>query len=395
MKKNLTVAALAVTIFLATGCEKVEVSKRKEVAVVQTTTTSDSGFHCPIFQNPELTNQGLVLRKNLGITNTQGTEKVLYLDFDGEYVAGTVWNTNGPYTFPSAGYTPDSINAVVSTLQKMLNPWNVKVTNSRAIYDAANPAERMMCILTPTSQYFGTNWTGIAYISSWYWVTNPATPFFVFTSNYTKMETVARGVVHEFGHTLGCYHQAQYDQNCNLVLEYLPMQEGYGELSWCTFMGNPFQGQLCTPFIGTPFIPGGNGCVQEQNDLSIFDQALGRRDDDIPDQNHAVLLSAGVQKTFITETFLDIDYFKVTSATPWVTIETNVDLRVQVFKGTEPNKFFPSTGKKLVFHIMVDNNPNTIYYIKISRAAAPSNNPRVECNIGSGVIKGTLNQPGY
>lgn len=393
MKKLLTPAAfIAVAIFLATGCKKMELPSAKKVTVSAAT---DTNFVCPLLQK-----EGVLIQSKVSTTNNLGAEKTLYLDTDGEYVFGTVWNTNGPYTFPGSGLAPDSISKLVTLVQYYLNPWNVKVTTDRAVYEAANPAERIMSILSPTSTtYFGVNWTGAAYVNSWYWVTNPATPFFVFTGNFGNMMTLSRGIIHEFGHTLGCYHQAKYDQNCNLVFEYLPM-EGDGELSWCTFMANPYQGSIATFFIGTPYIPGGNtGCTQEQNDLDIFDQALGRRVDDISDQmSGACPLTFGVQKVFVTEKFTDVDWFKFTSTVScWVNLRSfNTQYRVYLYKnGVPQGVLFPMTTRGGKLHVFTDSNPNTVYHLKVFRSGNPSNNPRIECNLGTASIEVTTNEPGY
>jgi hypothetical protein len=331
-------------------------------------------------------------------SSTAAVEKYLYLDFDGEIVSGTVWNTNGSITFPAAGYTNQQKDSVALYVQRFLKPWNIKVGRSRSVYNSTSANARIMCVVTPSSiPYLGpVNKTGAAYISSWYWVTNPATPFFVFNGNFISLYTLARGIYHEFGHTLGCYHQALYGSSCNLISEYRPM-EGFGDFSWCTPMGNPYQGTICTPMTGTPYIPGGtSGCTETQNDPEKFDLALCRRVDDYSNEiSSAVALSRNAIKEFTTETDADVDFFKTTGANPWVkVISYNLDYMIRVYNknGVLIQTVDPEDIRGVNFKINISGSNSNAYYIEIVVSPNPGFMPTSSIKVGTGSIKVTAQQ---
>ncbi len=401
MKKITKLSAMMIIaiLFFATGCKKeVDLIQPKVEVKKETSTTIENQkeFKCPVLENPKLTNEGMAVNKGNNSSATP-VEKYLYLDFDGEFLSATVWNTNGPYTFPAAGYTNQQKDSIVLYVQRLLKPWNIKVGRNRIVYNNTPVNEKMMCIITPSSvHYFGINWTGVAYISSWYWLTNPATPFFVFNGNFNSLYQLARCIYHEFGHTLGCYHQAIYDNGCNLVFEYHPM-EGFGDLSWCTPMGNPYQGNICTPMTGTPYISGGNsGCTQPQNDPEKFDDALGRRMDDFANQiSGTIALSRNVSKDFTTETDVDVDFFKTTGANPWVKVSSyNLDYMIRVYdkNGVLIQTVDPEDIRGANFKINISGSNSNAYYIEIVVSPNPPFMLSSSIKVGTGSIKVTAQQ---
>jgi hypothetical protein len=386
-------------LFLATGCQK-EMDVLQPNTKVQTQTSAPIGkqneFSCPVFENRQLTNQSLPARKEEHNPSDAAVEKYLYLDFDGELVSGTVWNTNGPITFPTAGYTNQQKDSVVLYVQRFLKPWNITVGRNRSTYNSTSANTRSMCIITPSSiPYLGpVNQTGAAYISSWYWA-SPEAPFFAFSGNFTSLYHLARCVWHELGHTVGCYHQALYGSSCDLIIEYLPV-EGFGDLSWCTTMGNPYQGSICTPTIGMPYIPGNSGCQPLQNDLQNFDDAFGRRADDYCDElNQAIALSRNVSKDFVTEVYTDVDVFKTTGANPWVKVTSyNLDYTIFVYNkfGALIQTIDPEDTRGVNFKITTSGSASNSYYVKVAVSENLGFMPLATIAVGTGSIKVSAQQ---
>lgn len=168
------------------------------------------------------------------------TDKVLYLDFDGETVSGTNWDSG------------NTINALPSTLSNaaMIQVWKrvsedywpfeVNVTTEAAKFNAANANSRMRIIVTPTSAWYGSA-GGVAYVNSFAWGGNPGTPCWVFENMLSySAKNVAEAASHEGGHTLSLRHQSTYSitpsGTCTKTAEYNPGL-GTGVTSWAPIMG--------------------------------------------------------------------------------------------------------------------------------------------------------------
>jgi hypothetical protein len=134
--------------------------------------------------------------------------KVIYLDFDGHYMAGTAWNVNGPVTCKYSGMTETEIQATIARVQADYSEFDVTVTGDSTLYWAADPRKRMRVVITESWEWYSQA-GGVAYIGSFTWGDN--TPCFVFSSllGYNG-KYIADAISHEAGHTLGNRHQSKY-----------------------------------------------------------------------------------------------------------------------------------------------------------------------------------------
>ncbi|MBL7739522.1 MAG: zinc-dependent metalloprotease [Chitinophagaceae bacterium] len=201
---------------------------------------------------------------------------VMFLDFDGHTVAGTSWNYNGPIVCGAAGLDNSQITEVFNRVAEDYRPFNINITTDSAKFLAAPVSQRMRVILTVSSSWYGAA-GGVAFVGSFTW--GDDNPCFVFSAllNY-NVKNISEATAHEAGHTLGLYHQASYDGNCNKLTDYHP-GSGAGEIGWAPIMGVGYYRNMTLWNNG----PNPYGCSNLQSDLDIITSGtngFGYRTDD-------------------------------------------------------------------------------------------------------------------
>ena len=185
---------------------------------------------------------------------------VILLDFDGQTVSGTSWNTSGSIVAAPSGLTNDQITEIYNRIAEDYRPFNINITTDESKYTAAAANRRMRTIFTATYAWYGNSAGGVAYTGSFTWGNN--TPCWIFTSllGYNA-KYIAEAGAHEPGHTLGLRHQASYDASCNMTSAY-----NYGTTTWAPIMGVGYYKNITTWHNG----PTSQGCNNIQQDLSVI-----------------------------------------------------------------------------------------------------------------------------
>ena len=238
---------------------------------------------------------------------------VVFLDFDGQTVANTSWNYNGPIVCGASGFNSSQITEIFNRVSEDYRPFNVNVTTDSTKYWAAPAARRMRVILTVSYEWYGSA-GGVSFVGSFTWGDN--TPCFVFTSllNY-NVKYCAEAAAHEAGHTLGLYHQCKYDSNCVKISEYNSGQ-GSGEIGWAPIMGVGYYENLTLWNNG----PNPYGCNNLQTDLSIIttNNGFSYRTDDYNNTFNQAYNITFTNNQFnlngVVEQNTDVDMFKFTLA---------------------------------------------------------------------------------
>ncbi|MCZ2459530.1 MAG: T9SS type A sorting domain-containing protein [Chitinophagales bacterium] len=233
----------------------------------------------------------------------------IFLDFDGQTVENTSWNSNGPIYCGASGLNSAKITEVFNRVAEDYRPFNVNVTTDSSAYWAAPANARTRVILTVTSDWYGSA-GGVSFVSSFVWGDN--TPAFVFTAllNYST-KNIAEAAAHEAGHTLGLYHQSTYDANCKKIADYNSGQ-GTGEIGWAPIMGVGYSKNFTLWNNG----PNSWGCSNYQSDLDIITSQNGfsyRADDfssNFADAHEATLSNNQFDISGIIERNSDQDMFK-------------------------------------------------------------------------------------
>lgn len=168
-----------------------------------------------------------------------GKKGCILLDFDGQLVSGTMWNASGDFYCNPSGLTSTQIASILSRVQYDYSfEDSLIITTDESTYNQFPQNKRRRVIETTSWEWFGQV-GGVAYINSFNWYDD--SPCFVFTSllSYNTKYT-SDATSHEAGHTFGCRHDSEWDDNCNKVNEYL-----VGDL----IMGNSYSST--NPYFGT------------------------------------------------------------------------------------------------------------------------------------------------
>lgn len=236
---------------------------------------------------------------------------VIFLDFDGQTVNGTSWNSNGTIYAGPANMSEEKIIEVFNRVAEDYRPFNINVTTDSTKYWSAPAKRRMRAILTITWEWYGKA-GGVAFTNSFTWGDN--TPCFIFTSlhNYNT-KNIAEAASHEVGHTLGLRHQARYDAVCNKTEDY-NSGTGSGQVSWAPIMGVGYYRNQTTWHNGpNPF-----GCNSPQDDLSIITNTtngFGYRPDDhaatFATATNILINDKKIEETGNISTNIDEDMFRL------------------------------------------------------------------------------------
>ncbi|MER3498244.1 MAG: hypothetical protein C4308_06185 [Chitinophagaceae bacterium] len=233
-----------------------------------------------------------------------GNAGVLLLDFDGNYVSGTVWNAGvGDINCAAANLTSDQVNAIFNRVSNDYSPFNIVVTTDESVYNAANPYKRQRIIITETWQWYGQA-GGVSNLNSF--TSGQNSPGFVFSSllNYNT-KNIAEACSHEAGHTLGLRHQSVYNGSCVKTSEYNAGQ-GSGETGWAPIMGNSYYQNLSLWHKG----PNSLNCSNIQDDVATIANVLGFKPDDFSNSmTGAFQIVTKVSATLNSST--DVDFFAV------------------------------------------------------------------------------------
>lgn len=303
-------------------------------------------------------------------------QATIFLDFDGQIVEGTSWNTGDAIVCEPSGLNNTQITEVFNRVAEDYRPFDLNITTDPAKYLAAPVDKRMRVIITVTSSWYGPA-GGVSFTGSFTW--GDDTPCFVFSAllNYNT-KNIAEAVAHEAGHTLGLFHQASYDANCNITSEY-NYGLGSGQTGWAPIMGVGYYRNFTLWNNGpTPY-----GCSSLQNDLAVIttNNGFGYRADDYPSTIGTALPISMTNNQFqfsgVIEKSTDLDFFKISlpsngqmhiDAVPYNVgtgnSGSNLDIKFSLFNSSQTiiGVYNPSD----LLNSSIDTLLNTgVYYMKV------------------------------
>lgn len=302
---------------------------------------------------------------------------VIFLDFDGHTVEGTAWNYNGPIVCQPASLDADKITQIFNRVAEDYRPFNINITTDSAKFLAAPLDKRMRVILTVSSSWYGSA-GGVAFVNSFTY--GDDTPCFIFTALLNNnVKYIAEAAAHEAGHTLGLYHQAHFDGDCNKLSDY-NQGTGSGEIGWAPIMGVGYYRNFTLWNSGpTPY-----GCEAVQSDLDVItssDNGFGYRLDDHGSSFASASVTAISNNQFqvqgVIERNTDSDIFRFTvpstgrfqlDAIPYNVgtgnAGSNLDLQVSLYNDAEQllNVYNPGT---LLSSVIDSTLSAGSYFIKV------------------------------
>ncbi|MGB2402844.1 MAG: Calx-beta domain-containing protein [Akkermansiaceae bacterium] len=306
---------------------------------------------------------------NVPVLNSRpGATAVLYIDLDGEYVTNTYWNTyeNGgqPINAPgvSDSYSQSKMSDIWQRVAEDYEPFDVNVTTDEAVYLSAPQNRRMRCIVTPYYQWFDQA-GGVAYLDSFVWTGD--TPCWVFSSLLgDSAKNIAEATSHEYGHTLGLYHDGRTSP-----------QEGYyyghgsGATGWAPIMGVGYNRSLVQWSKGEYA-----NADNTEDDLAIItgQNGFGYRVDDHGNTTSSATTVAGSIASGVIELRTDVDVLAFNTAGGSGTISvtgaapsSNLDVLLQVYDGSGQLVASSNPADQITASASVSMASGT-YYVRIS-----------------------------
>lgn len=314
-----------------------------------------------------------------GFESRPAARFVLYVDFDGEVVSGTVWNERtgvDPINAAPAGYTAQKeLEALHWTAADYAN-FNINVTDDRAVFDQTPSSNRIMCIVTPTDTV-APNFGGYADL----WSFPKDIPCWTF-SLYKTAADCGRTVSHEVGHSLGLMHDGVFESTGDGGFTVRAYYAGHG--SWATIMGasdNPVSQWSKGEYAGASNV---------QDDIDILANGWSLQPDApwqglglVPDDHGSTLNNATPVNLFtgthgLIEQETDVDVFSFTITDPTridirvsvamfgTTVVSNLDTRMTLFDAAGNSMGVFEDDNSLGLNVITNGLPAGTYYLMVA-----------------------------
>ncbi|MDQ4123928.1 MAG: PKD domain-containing protein [Acidobacteriota bacterium] len=333
-----------------------------------------------------------------------GSNRVIYLDFDGHVTSNTAWNANytGGAPINSAPFSIDSdpttfnqqeLDAIQYIWQRVAEdfaPYNVDVTTQDPGDDAiirsssSDSVFGTRVVISPTN-FTGSSIGGIAYVGVFNYTGTYYKPAFVMSGALGNSEkNIAEATSHEVGHNLGLSHDG------NSTTGYY---SGHGD--WAPIMGVGYYKNVTQWSKGE--YPGAN---QLEDDLAVMQNyGIPLLTDDYGNtlSSATALSGMSISASGIIATRTDVDVFQFSTGSGTVTININpaprggnLDIQAQILDSAG-NVLATSnpTGLSASFSQYLSSG---VYYLKIDGVGAGdlSTGYSDYASIGQYNISGTL-----
>lgn len=286
-----------------------------------------------------------------------GAPNVLYLNFSGENVSGTSWNTGGRTVIPAVAFSTDSdystfsdaeqtaIKRVWQRVAEDYTPFNIDVTTERPATFGTRTAHALITRNTDANGVGNPSSSagGVAYVNV-FGNSNYGTyrPGWIYSNNLGNgsASSIAEAVSHEIGHNLGLSHDGKTDG-----ADYYN-GHGSGDTSWGPIMGSVSSRSVSQWSKGEYYLANNT-----QDDLATIAAKIAFRTDDRGDTPGAATPLVIMGGTNVVSTTPENDPTNTNPANKGI-LERNTDVDVFSFTtGSGPinlavNPWITSSGTR-------------------------------------------------
>ena len=265
-----------------------------------------------------------------------GAPNVLFLNFSGENVSGSGWNTSvGRSVIPAVAFSTDSDYSTFSDAEQVAikriwqrvsedyAPFNVDVTTERPATFGTRTGHALITRSTdangaanPSSSAGGIGYVNVFADSNY----AAYRPVWIYCNNLANSESIiAEAVAHELGHNMGLSHDGKTDGT-----EYYS-GHGTGDTSWGPIMGTGYNRNVSQWCKGDYYLANNT-----QDDLAIISAKLTYRTDDHGDTSLAATPLVITGSTNVVSTTPETDVANTNTANKGI-LERNTDVDVFSF----------------------------------------------------------------
>jgi hypothetical protein len=318
---------------------------------------------------------GMLINDEVGVplfNSNPGATAVVYLDMDGETVAGTRWNADNNGNPIVAGtmvgvISEQQMRELCIRTAEDFAPFNVNVTTDVRVFNAAPVTSRTRCIITPYVNAFNP-WAegagGIAYLNTFSTLLDD--PCWSFWYPQSSILYTADTNSHEVGHTMGLLHHGT-----NTPAEEYYEGHGTGEVGWQPIMGAGERN--VSQWSRGEYFSASN---PTQDDLAVIttrNNFTYRLDDHVDTTTGATPLTGSFNRTArgIISTRTDVDVFTYTTVGGGNSMSVrgvtgqNIDIMLELLdsNGVVLNTVNPDRGVNAIVNV---NLPAGTYFLRVS-----------------------------
>jgi len=336
-----------------------------------------------------------------------GAPNTVLIDFDGAVINNPNWYSS-PIQADAAPFTPEQITQCFWRIAEKYTPFNINITTIEQVWNNTPVPNRMRCIITPTSSWYGSA-GGVAFVGSFgYAAYEPCWVFTNMTGNSPKY--AADAAAHEIGHTLALNHHGQYNANCERINPYHP-GKGSGETYWGPIMGAPYQSNISQWYNGTTTTQTCNGSIiDDLNKMTTYNTVVKFKTDDRANDMQGALpigrYNQAVSDSGIIETTGDVDMFKFTTTTSFnimltmrtTTLSPMLHCKLELLNSLGQVIAIDSNLNILSAMLSITDLPAGVYFIRASGSGNPnyvdygSTQPTNYGSLGRYWINGTIKE---